>query len=131
MRFKKYERFALTWTTRKAAAAARKLRREQEALPLLADLIREIQPTIEQIRARREDVAAVTDRHFRAFRARQWRQVRAALATIAPLDRCTVRAYWNTHTAFPGDPPYLAYVIRQYAASGLPGLGVCELSTSR
>lgn len=69
MRFKRYGHFTLNWTSRKAAAAARRQQRERDAFPLLAELIREEQPSIEQVRFQREADALVVDFHFRAFRA--------------------------------------------------------------
>lgn len=122
MRFKRYPNHAFEWTRRKELAAVRKLAKERESAPLLADQIAELQPSLEQVRAARTEAWDRTDRRMRSDRARAWRSVRARLAQIPAGDRAQLRRYWDEHPAFPGDPFYLSYVIRRYVAEGLASI---------
>jgi hypothetical protein len=54
MRFDRYKADAFAWTPRKAAAYRAKCRREVEALPLFADLVRKDQTDVDTERARRQ-----------------------------------------------------------------------------
>lgn len=123
MRFDRYGRNAYEWTSRKEAAAARKLRKERESAPLFADEIAERQPSLEEIRDARLAAVAKTERNHRARLAEGWRTVRSKVRQIPLPDRAVVLDYWNTHRHFPGTPFYLGYVVRQYIAGGLAALG--------
>ena len=84
--------------------------------PLLRELIREAQPSLNEVRAEREAQVEATERSMRTFRAGQWRQIRARLFSLEVADRLAIRLYWDRHRIFPGDPVYLAHVIRQHQA---------------
>lgn len=122
MRFKRYDRHPFTWSTRKEAAAKRRLKREADALPLFAEQIREEQPSMAEIQSRRAADWSRSEARMRAFRAGVWRQVRADFFAIPAGDRHQLADYWNQHPHFPGDPTYLAYVVRQYRDHGLQGV---------
>src|SRR5580704_16431147 len=93
-------------TTRKRVAALRAQKKQRDALPLLANLIAEQQPPIDEVMERR---AVNWTRHEivdRLRRARMWREGRRRLAAMSDNLRPVVLAYWNNHRWLPGDPLY-------------------------
>ena len=72
MRFARRPRCEYLVTDRKRAAAARWQRRQRASLPLLAPLIAEGQPSVEQVMAERVMHWASTEQEWRDRRAAQW-----------------------------------------------------------
>lgn len=107
MRFTRRPRCEYVVTDRKHAAAARSQRRQRDALPLLAPLIAEAQPGIDEVMATRVVQWIAWERRDRDRRAADWRKARAALDRHEPAARRALLGYWNGHRWFPGDPSYL------------------------
>lgn len=98
---------------RKRAACARGQRREREAFPLLAPLIAEQQPPIEEIMARRATRWIEDQQAYRARRAAEWRKARVRLGHYAPDIRAKLLAYWQG-CKWPGDPNYLLSMLHMF-----------------
>jgi hypothetical protein len=111
MRFQRYPRYHFTRTWRKVLAAERNLRRQREALPLFAEMIREVQPSVDEIMAERERRWIDSEKADRARRAQQWREARSCIASLCPEARKVVTARWNSGI-YPATPVYLFYLIR-------------------
>jgi len=107
VRFRRRERSRYTVTDRKRAAAARSQKRQRDALPLLARLIAEQQPTIETVILERIASFDASEQASRDRRARDWRRARRGLDALAPDLRRALLNYWNDHRWLPGDPAYL------------------------
>ena len=110
MRFQRYPRYAFKRTRRKELAAERKLRLQREALPLLAELIREDQPSVDAIMDDRQRRWSEADKADRAFRARHWREARKRLAAMSPEARKIVIDRWN-RGIYPATAVYLLCLI--------------------
>ena len=112
MRFQRYPRYPFKRTRRKDLAAERKLRLDREALPLLAELIREEQPSVDAIMVERELRWLEAEKKDRAFRAKQWREARKYLAAMPPEARKSVIEQWNLGI-YPATAVYLLCLIRK------------------
>ena len=120
MRFAQRPRCPYLVTDRKRAAASRLQRRQRDALPLLAPLIAETQPSIDFVMTERVAAWTKTEREERDRRARAWRKARRALdADHDPDTRRTLLDYWNAHRWLPGDPSYLLDMLHGYAKGRL------------
>lgn len=113
MRFKRYSRMEYNVTNRKRAALERKHRREQQAVPLLAELIVEQQPTVDAVMADRVRQWDAIERQRRDTRAADWRRARSQLASLPTELKSAMLQYWNDHRWLPGDPSYLADAIHR------------------
>ena len=114
MRFKRHPRFTFTDTSRKRAALRRKQANEREALPLLASIIADAQPTEDEAMTARAALWAKTERASRATRAAKWREARARLDALPAPQRAALRHAWNC-APYPGDPVYLLMFLDSYA----------------
>jgi len=94
-------------TDRKRAAAVRLQRRQRDKLPLLASLLAETQPSIDQVMTTRVDNWIVWEQKDRDRRAAQWRRGRTLLDQHEPATRQALLAYWNGQRWLPADPMYL------------------------
>jgi len=119
MRFARRERTAYIITDRKRAAAARKQRLEQQALPLFADMVAEQQPSIDVVMTERAARWAEIDQRWRDMRAADWRRTRVQLSSLPGDIRQAMLRYWNGHRWLPGDPSYLADAIHRLRTGAL------------
>lgn len=101
-------------TDRKRAAAVRLQRRQRDKLPLLASLIAEAQPPIDELMATRVAHWIEWERKDRDRRAAKWREARAALGRHDPATRRALLDYWNGQR-FPGDPWYLLDLLHGFS----------------
>ena len=82
MRFKRWPRVeAFQETSRTRAAVALSQRRQRERLPLLAELIAETQPSIDDLMATRVKHWIEWEQRDRDHRAGLWRRARRALGS--------------------------------------------------
>ena len=106
MRFKRSERHPFTDTSRKRAALRRKQRLEREALPLLAALVAEAQPSEDEVMEARAVQWLDHERRSRALRADRWREARRRLSAFSANERAVLRVAWDC-APYPADPVYL------------------------
>ena len=77
MMFDRYPRFdGFRDTPRKRSAVLRKQKAEREALPLFADQVAALQPSVDEVMARRAQRADVFEVERRQFTAKWWRIAR-------------------------------------------------------
>lgn len=114
MRFKRSPRHPFTDTSRKRAALRRKQRLEREALPLLAELVAEAQPTEDEVMDARAIRWIEQERRSRAYRAARWREARGRLAALTGNERAVLRDAWN-RAPYPADPVYLLDFLHSYS----------------
>lgn len=114
MRFKRCERHPFTDTSRKRAALRRKQRLEREALPLLADLVAEAQPSEDEVMDARAVQWLDHGRRSRALRADRWREARRRLSAFSANERAVLRAAWD-RAPYPADPVYLLDFLHGYS----------------
>ena len=119
MRHTTRPRCEYTVTDRKRAAALRMQRRQRDSLPLLAPLIAETQPDIDEVMATRVANWIVCEQAERDRRARSWRRARQALDQHDPVTRRALLAYWNGHRWLPGDPGYLLDMLHGFRTGRL------------
>ena len=119
MRFTRRSRCEYTVTDRKRAAALRLQRRQRDSLPLLARLIAETQPSIDEVMNARVSNWIVTMQRERDRRAASWRRARRALDGYEPALRRALLTYWNRHRWLPGDPSYLLDMLYGYETGRL------------
>ena len=113
MRFKRCERHPFTDTGRKRAALRRKQRLEREALPLLAYLVAEAQPSEDDVMEARAVQWLEHERRSRALRADRWREARRRLSGFSADERAVLRDAWN-RAPYPADPVYLLDFLHSY-----------------
>lgn len=108
-------------TSRKVAAFERRKIREQQALPLFADLVAANQLSAEDEMQRRSRLWDHTERQQRAFKADSWRRARARYYALPAHVRAAVREYWRRYGG-PKDAVNLSSVLwhvsAQVAVSG-------------
>lgn len=114
MRFKRQPRFAFTDTSRKRAALRRKQANERDALPLLAQIVAEAQPTEDEVMTARAAMWTKTERESRATRAGKWREARAQLDALPAPERPALRHAWDC-APYPADPVYLLMFLHSFA----------------
>ncbi|MHC8495357.1 hypothetical protein ACTU44_21920 (plasmid) [Thalassospira sp. SM2505] len=129
MRFDRNVRFTFDVTDRKRAAAKRRQIREQQALPLLAELVREQQPSIDEEMENRARRWNITSQSHRDFEAKVWRQARARLFRLPADERKKLREYWNNHQWFPGKAVQFAGFMNLYERGQLDGFGQADRGT--
>jgi hypothetical protein len=112
MRFKKIIRSPYEDTRRKRLAALRSQQRERDRFPLLADHIKDQQPGLDEIMARRAEQWEQIEATSRNSRAEAWRKARRLFYTFDAETRRIIRFYWNSHRWYPGDPSYFSYVLK-------------------
>ena len=114
MRHKRWPRHPFTDTSRKRAALRRKQRLEREALPLLADLVAEAQPSEDDVMRARADQWTAQEARDRSRRARKWLEARARLAALSSIERAVLRRAWDC-APYPADPVYLLDFLHSYS----------------
>ena len=124
MRFKRSERHPFTDTSRKRAALRRKQRLEREALPLLAALVAEAQPSEDEVMEARAVQWLDHERRSRALRADRWREARRRLSAFSANERAVLRVAWDC-APYPADPVYLldflhGYSVGRFALDQIP-----------
>lgn len=119
MRFTRRPRCEYAVTDRKRAAAVRLQRRQREKLPLLAPLIAEAQPDIDEVMATRVAHWVEWEQRDRDRRAAKWREARAALDRHEPATRRALLDYWNGHRWLPGDSMYLLDLLHGFGRGRL------------
>jgi hypothetical protein len=119
MRFTRRPRCDYTVTDRKRAAALRLQRRQRDRLPLLAPLIAETQPSIDEVMNARVSHWLVTTQRDRDRQAASWRRARRAIEEHEPALRRALLTYWNSHRWLPGDPSYLLDMLHGYETGRL------------
>ncbi len=107
MRFTRRPRCEYAVTDRKRAAAVRLQRRQRDKLPLLACLIAETQPSVDEVMTTRVAHWTAWEQEDRVRRAARWREARALLAAHEPAARQALLHCWNGHKWLPGDASYL------------------------
>jgi hypothetical protein len=113
MRFKPIARYGFEDTRRKKLAALRSEQRQRDSLPLLAEIIRETQPEIDQLMTKRAEDWASFEQTKRDQRAALWRRGRRKLATYDAETRRAILTYWNNDRWLPGDPSYFSGVMHR------------------
>ncbi|KSQ21712.1 hypothetical protein APB26_32545 [Pseudomonas aeruginosa] len=94
MLFKRYERHTpVNFTQRKAAAFARKQKREQDSMPLFADQIAQEQVGWDDEKQRREERWVKSVQRMRDLQAKHWRRVRQAYYALDQVTRARCREY--------------------------------------
>lgn len=96
MRFTRYFNGDYKATDRKRAAAARRQRRELEAVPLFAQEVAETQPSIDAVMAARSADFSANLKADRARHAEKWRRGRAELRALSAEARAVLLAYWQS-----------------------------------
>jgi hypothetical protein len=106
MRFKKWPNATpFEVTERKRAAVLVSQRRKREALPLLAPLIAETQPSVDVVMEMRATLWVTHEQKTRDRRAADWREARRRLERVGDTQPL-VRSLWN-EAPYPADPGYL------------------------
>ncbi|HGO9799714.1 TPA: hypothetical protein ACLEB8_004904 [Pseudomonas aeruginosa] len=94
MLFKRFERCApVNFTPRKEAAFARKLKREQDSMPLFAEQIAQEQRGWDEEKVNREERWRKSVQRMRDLQAKHWRKVRAAYYALDSETRARCRDY--------------------------------------
>lgn len=107
MRFSRWSwRQKFTDTTRKRAGVLRHQKRQRDRLPLLAPLIAETQPSVDDEMAHRALAWDDWQQDLRDRRAAHWRRARARLASYGDNLRAAIRAMWQ-EAPYPAEPEYL------------------------
>jgi Uma2 family endonuclease len=119
MRFKRCPRTPYLVTDRKRVAARRWQQRQRDAAPLLAELVAEQQPSIDQVMRDRVRLWTSTEQSDRDWRARQWRSARRGLDAHDPTTRRVLLDYWNRHRWMTADPMYLLDMLHRFATGRL------------
>ena len=114
MRFTRRPRCDYTVTDRRRAAALRLHRRQRDSLPLLAPLIAETEPSIDEVMNARVSNWIVTTQEERVRWATSWRRAQPALEAHEPALRRALLTYWNSHRWLPGHPSYLLDMLQGY-----------------
>lgn len=114
MRHKKIARHGFNDTGRKRAALRRKQRLEREALPLLADLVAEGQPSEDEVMQDRARRWKESQHQTRNARAARWREARRRLEALTANERSILRHAWNC-VPYPADPVYLLDFLHSYS----------------
>ncbi|MBV7300228.1 hypothetical protein [Enterovibrio paralichthyis] len=119
MKFNRYIPFNFKWTSRKAAAAERKLAKERECMPLFAAEIAENQPSLDAIRSQRESYFCQREIDDRLQRAKEWRHARSLLFALPYSHRAVIRFWWNSHAFLNHEPHYLANMVNRWVNFGV------------
>lgn len=114
MRFKRWPRVAsYRETGRKRAALRRAQQAQRNKLPLLATMIAETQPTVDEEMARRARAWPRAQQRGRDERAALWRRARSRMAAYGDNVRPLLRKLWN-EAPYPADPYCLLDLLTQY-----------------
>jgi len=114
MKFNKRPRYPFRDTARKRSFIPIKNRREQEKLPLFAELIAESQNhDVDAIMADRADRWGAAEARERSERAKKWIDLRRHLRLLPDRERLAFLAYYY-RVRFPLDPGYLHSVLHDF-----------------
>lgn len=114
MRFARLECYdPITFTERKAAAFARRQRRERDALPLFADQVAAKQTDWETEQMRRQELARQCEKGMRDLEAKHWRQARADYFAMNAKQRAACISEWNAWKG-PRKATSFAYVVSKH-----------------
>ncbi len=114
MRFDRSARYeGMNFTPRKQSAFARKLRREQDALPLFAAQIASEQRNWDEEKIRREENYKASIQRWRDLQAKQWRKLRAAYYAMDTETRIRCRDYMKTWRG-PCNPTNFIYIVEGF-----------------
>jgi len=124
VRFTRFGRYDFNDTPRKRAAYVRKLKAEQDAMPLFAELIAEQQGSVDDEMTTRREHWNKRQAAERQRRAMKWREARQRLRTYPEPIRAELLAYWQQCT-WPGDPTYFLSMLHMHDTGRLelPGRG--------
>lgn len=104
-----FQRVARPATPRRRAAAQRAIRREKERLPLFAD---QFEQTTDERLAEVDEMSWQTKLRQRNWRAYMIKAVRRVWRAIPINERARIAEEWK-HSAYPKEPGYLVYFLRQ------------------
>ena len=113
-RYPRYEGFRDT--ARKRSAVLRKQRAERDALPLFADQIAAVQPSVDEVMAKRCLQANAFEVERRKFEAKWWRIARASYFRLPTEEKANVLDRWR-HWWGPHNSSCLLYLCSQAKAS--------------
>lgn len=105
-------------TPRKRSAVLRKQRIEREALPLFAEQIAAMQPSVNEVMAKRSLQADVFEVERRKFKAKWWRIARQSYYRLPAEQRMKVLTRWRRWWG-PRDSSCLLYLCAQAKAEQL------------
>jgi hypothetical protein len=107
MRFKRWpRRTEFEDTPRKRAALLRNHRKQRHKIPLLADIIAEVQPDADTVMNDRAHQWRHGEDRARQLRAKAWRCARARIFACEPALRRRILNLWKS-APYPGDPSHL------------------------
>ena len=113
MRFRRWPRVtSFEATPLKRAGLERSQRRQRDKLPLLAGLIAETQPSVDEEMTRRAEYWPKLQQKERDDRAKLWRRARNRLFEYEQPVRAAIRATWRG-CPYPADPVYLLDLLHQ------------------
>ena len=92
------KRFA---TPRKRSAVLRKQKAEREALPLFADQVAALQPSVDEVMSRRAQRADVVEVERRQFTAKWWRIARQTYFGLPAEQKAKVQVRWHRWPSVP------------------------------
>ncbi|WP_292066068.1 hypothetical protein [Brevundimonas sp. UBA7664] len=98
-------------TGRERAGVERSQREKLRRLPLLAAIVAETLPTVEEQMETNRQAKREAERSIRQRRADEWRQGRTALYRLSSNLRPLALEYWNTHRWLPGSPQHLIAMV--------------------
>jgi len=111
MRFNRWSKpVPLNLSDRQRENIGKRQQRQQQAFPLLAELIAEQQPTIAEEIAHREQAWAAWQQSWRKTRSDMWRNARRQFYALPAEQRQRLRTYWNS-CRYPGNPEYLLGIL--------------------
>ena len=95
MMFDRYPRYeGFRDTPRKRSAVLRKQKAERDALPLFADQVAALQPSVDEVMSRRAQRADVVEIEHRKFTAKWWRIARSTYFSLPVEQKAKVHARW-------------------------------------
>ena len=114
MKFTRRQKFgSFQDTPRKRAALLRKQKKQQEAFPLFAAEIAENQPSADEVMKERAIEWDQDEIRWRAFIAKQWREVRGRFYALPAESRYRLRQHASECSFGPFTPVRWAYLIRE------------------
>jgi hypothetical protein len=115
-RYLRYEGFRDT--PRKRSAVLRKQKAERDALPLFADQVAALQPSVDEVMSRRAQRADVVEIEHRKFTAKWWRIARSTYFSLPVEQKAKVHARWHRWWG-PRNSSCLLYLCSQAKAEQL------------
>ncbi|MFZ2629686.1 MAG: hypothetical protein WAX67_12510 [Rugosibacter sp.] len=119
MMFDRYPRYeGFRDTPRKRSAVLRKQRSERESLPLFADQVAALQPSVDEVMAKRSSLADTVEMERRKFVAKWWRVARASFYGLPSDQKAKVITRWRRWWG-PRNSSCLLYLCAQAKAEQL------------